>query len=168
MSNTAKPTKARISIIVAVGENRELGKKNDLIWRIKDDLKRVKMLTTGHPIIMGQNTYESIGKPLPNRTNIVLTQDKNYSPKGCVMAYSLEDAFDKAREVEEEEIFIFGGAYVYKQTIDLADRLYITLIHDTDDEADVFFPDYSNFTKIIECEKRKQDDLEYEWLTLER
>ncbi|MCA9363747.1 dihydrofolate reductase [Candidatus Kaiserbacteria bacterium] len=160
--------KPRLSTIAAIGENRELGKKNELIWRIRDDLKRVKDLTTGHPIIMGQKTYESIGRPLPNRTNIVLTQDPDYRPEGCVMALSLEEALSKAQEVEDEEIFIFGGAYVYTQTIDMVDRLYLTRIHDTDPNADAFFPEYAAFTKVIAQELRDQDGLEYEWLTLER
>ena len=158
----------RISTIAAVGENRELGKKNELIWPIRDDLKRVKELTMGHPLIMGQKTYESIGRPLPGRTNIVLTQDDTYAPEGCVMAHSLDEAFEKAREVEDEEIFVFGGAYVYAQTIEITDRLYLTLIHDTDQDADAFFPEYEAFTKVIEKEEREQDGLKYDWLILER
>lgn len=158
----------RISIIAAIGKNRELGKNNNLIWRIRDDLKRVKELTTGHPIIMGKKTYESIGRPLPNRTNIVLTQDKDHAPEGCVMVHSLDEAFEKAREVEEEEIFIFGGSYVYTQTIDMADRLYLTLIEDTDADADTFFPEYTKFTKVIEKEEHTQGDLAYSWVTLEK
>lgn len=160
--------KARISMIAAVGENRELGKNNDLIWRIRDDLKRVKKLTTGHVLIMGQNTYESIGKPLPNRTNIVLTQDPAYNPEGCVMAHSLDEAFQKAHAIEEEEIFIFGGARVYYDTINLAERLYLTVIHDTDAEADAFFPDYSSFKKIISKETFQNDSIRYDWVTLEK
>lgn len=161
-------TKPRIACIAAIGENRELGKKNELIWPIRDDLKRVKELTMGHPLIMGQKTYESIGRPLPGRTNIVLTQDELFAPAGCVMAHSLDEALEKARAVEDEEIFIFGGAYVYAQTIDLVDRLYLTYIHDTDKEADAFFPKYDAFTNVIEKEERKQDELRYDWITLER
>ena len=157
-----------ISTIAAIGKNRELGKQNQLIWPIKDDLKRVKELTMGHPIIMGQKTYESIGKPLPGRTNIVLTQDESYTPEGCVMAHSLQEAIEKAREVEEEEIFIFGGAYVYSQTIGITDRLYLTYIHETDPAADAFFPEYGVFTKVIEKEEREQNGLKYDWLILER
>jgi len=157
----------RISSIAAIGENRELGKHNELIWPIRDDLKRVKELTTGHPIIMGQKTYESIGRPLPNRTNIVLTLDTDFAPEGCVTAYSLEDALEKARAVEDEEIFIFGGASVYKATIDIVDRLYLTYIHDTDTDADAFFPPYDAFTEVIEKEERDQDGLRYDWLILE-
>lgn len=158
----------RISTIAAVGQNRELGKKNELIWPIRDDLKRVKELTMGHPIIMGQNTYESIGKPLPGRTNIVLTQDKDYAPEGCVMAHSIAEALERAREVENEEIFIFGGAYVYRQTIDITDRLYLTYVHDTDEDADAFFPPYDSFARVVEKEERVQDGLKYDWLILEK
>jgi dihydrofolate reductase len=117
---------------------------------------------------MGQNTYESIGHPLPNRTNIVLTKDADYAPEGCLMAYSLDEAFKKAREVEDDEIFIFGGAYVYKQTIGLVDRLYLTLVHDTDADADAFFPEYTQFTDVIEKEERDQNGLEYAWVILEK
>lgn len=158
----------RISTIAAVGKNRELGKKNGLIWPIRDDLKRVKELTMGHPIIMGQKTYESIGKPLPGRTNIVLTQDESFAPEGCVMAYSIEDALEKARAADDVEVFIFGGGYVYAQTINMTDRLYLTYIHASDPEADTFFPEYDVFSHIIEKEEREQDGLRYDWLILER
>ena len=84
------------------------------------------------------------------------------------MAYSLEDAFEKARAVEDKEIFVFGGAYVYTQTINFVDRLYLTLIHDTDDEADAFFPEYTQFTNVLEKEEREQDGLSYDWITLEK
>lgn len=158
----------RISIIAAIGEGRELGKGNDLIWRISDDLQRVKELTTGHPLIMGKKTYESIGRPLPNRTNIVLTSDTTYHPEGCVMVQSLEEAIATAQAVDDTELFIFGGARVYQDTINLADRLYLTLVHATDPEADTFFPEYTQFTKVIETEERDQDGLTYDWITLEK
>lgn len=117
---------------------------------------------------MGQKTYESIGRPLPNRTNIVLTLDTDFAPEGCVMAYSIEDALKKARAVEDKEAFIFGGGSVYAATIDIVDRLYLTYIHDTDADADTFFPPYDAFTKVIEKEERAQDGLRYDWLILER
>ncbi|MCR4286145.1 MAG: dihydrofolate reductase [Candidatus Kaiserbacteria bacterium] len=157
----------RISIIAAVGQNRELGKKNGLIWRIGADLKRVKEITMGHPIIMGWNTYQSIGRPLPGRTNIVLS----FRPMkigGCVVATSLEEALTKAREVEQEEIFIFGGASVYKEAIGSTDRLYLTRIEATDTDADAFFPDYSEFAKVLNEEKHFEYNPPYTWLTLER
>jgi len=157
-----------VSAIAAIGEHRELGKKNQLIWPIRDDLRRVKALTTGHPIIMGRSTYASIGQPLPKRTNIVLTQDTKFAPEGCVIAHSIEDALEKASAIEDEESFIFGGAHVYEQTIDHIDRLYLTLIHDTDPNADAFFPPYDAFTRVVKKEEREQDGLRYDWLVLER
>jgi len=160
-------TTPRISAIAAIGENRELGKDGRLIWHIKDDLRRLKKLTTGHPLIMGRKTYESIGRPLPDRTNIIVTRDKHYGAEGCIVTHSLEEALQKAREADNEEIFVFGGAELYKQALPLVDRLYLTLIHARDSDADTFFPDYGEFTKVIEKEKRGGDGLEYEWVTLE-
>lgn len=160
-------TKPRISIIAAVGQNRELGKKNELIWRISADLKRVKELTMGHPIIMGWNTYQSIGKPLPGRTNIVIS----WSPEkieGCMVVTSLEEALSHAREIESEEIFIFGGASVYAQTIAITERLYLTRIEATDPDADAFFPEYSDFTNTLSEEHFPEHTPPYTWLTLER
>lgn len=162
-----KMKKPRINIIACVGKNRELGKRNELIWRIPADLKRVKDLTMGHPIIMGLNTYNSIGKPLPGRINIVLAFEK-IDIQGCVVVTSLEDALKEARAVEEEEIFIFGGASVYHATITLADRLYLTLIDAADSDADAFFPDYSLFTKEIAEENHPEHTPPYTWLTIEK
>ena len=110
-----------ISIIVAIARNGVIGNGNALIWRIAEDLRRFKALTTGHPVIMGRKTYESIGRPLPNRTNVVVTRRKDYRPEGCLVAGSLEQAvglFDPS-----EEIFIIGGAQIYAQAMPMADRL---------------------------------------------
>ena len=129
-----------IIVIAAIAKNNALGKDNDLIWHLPADLKRFKKVTTGHYILMGRNTFESIGKPLPNRTTIIITRNKNYFKDGCLIANSLEEAIEMAKE--EEKIFIIGGAQIYKETIskNLADRLDITLVH-KDFEADVFFPE---------------------------
>lgn len=157
----------RISIIAAVGQNRELGKKNELIWRISDDLKRVKTLTMGHPIIMGWNTYQSIGRPLPGRTNIVIS----WTPadiEGCVVVSSLDEALEEARKIESIEVFIFGGASVYTESIGIADRLYLTRIEATDADADAHFPHYNQFSKIISEEKHPEHEPPYTYLVLER
>lgn len=159
--------KARISIIAAVGMNRELGKKNELIWRIGADLKRVKDLTMGHPIIMGWNTYQSIGYPLPGRTNIVIS----WTPTelaGCIVVSSLSEAIDHARKIEDAEIFIFGGASVYTEAIPFVDRLYLTQIKATDADADAFFPPYADFTKVVSEENYFEHTPPYSWVTLER
>lgn len=158
----------RISAIAAIGKNRELGKTGKLIWRIPDDLKRVKELTTGNAIIMGRKTYESIGKPLPNRLNIILTRNPEYKAEGCVVVPTLDAALAAARDAHISEIFIFGGAEIYKEAMSITTRLYLTLIDAEDADADAFFPDYSEFTTVIEKEKRDHDGLAYEWLTLER
>lgn len=157
----------RISIIAAIGRNRELGKRNELIWRIPADLKRVKELTTGHPIIMGRNTYTSIGRPLPDRTNIVVTQSVT-EIEGCVVCNSLDTALAKAREIETEEIFIFGGSRIYADALPFVDRLYLTLIDAEDTEADAFFPEYTTFTKKLMEGSHPEHTPPYTWVTVER
>lgn len=157
----------RISIIAAIGKNRELGKKNELIWRIPDDLKRVKALTTGHPIIMGRATYESIGRPLPNRTNIVISRTITEIP-GCLVFSSLPDALAHAKQIDTLEIFIFGGASLYTEALSVTSRLYLTLIDDIDPDADVFFPEYGEFKNILEKEHHPEHTPSYTWVTLER
>lgn len=131
-----------ISIIVAIqAKDRGIGYQNELLYKISEDLKRFKQLTTGHAIIMGRNTFESIGKPLPNRTNIVITRNTTFMQDGVLIAHSLEEAIRKAKEVEKDEIFIIGGGQIYEEAILLADRLYITVL-ESDKPADTFFPSY--------------------------
>ena len=115
-----------ISIIVAVSDNGVIGKDNQLLWRLPDDLKRFKKLTLGHPIIMGRKTFDSIGKPLPGRTSIVVTRDKNFSMEGIIVVHSVEEALQEAAKLETEETFVIGGGELYSLTLALADRLYIT------------------------------------------
>lgn len=141
-------SKPLISIIVAIGKNRELGKNNKLLWHIPADMKRFKEKTRGHAVIMGRKTFESIGKPLANRTNIVITRNRLLHREGVIVAYSLEEAINIARKHEKEEIFIIGGAQIYSQAISLADKLYLTIVKGKYD-ADVFFPEYTQFKKII-------------------
>ncbi|WP_439128376.1 dihydrofolate reductase [Polaribacter sp.] len=147
-----------ITVIAAIAKNNALGKNNDLIWHLPADLKRFKKITTGHYILMGRNTFESIGKPLPNRTTIIITRNKNYFKDGCLIANSLEQAIEIAKD--EEEIFIIGGAQIYKETIakDLADKLDITLVHKEFD-ADVYFPEIDvNKWKEVAREDFKADE----------
>jgi dihydrofolate reductase len=129
-----------ITVIAAIASNNALGKDNDLIWHLPADLKRFKKVTTGHYILMGRNTFESIGRPLPNRTTIIITRNKNYFKEGCLIANSLEQAIEMAKPAAQ--IFIIGGAQIYKETIakDIAVQLDITLVHHRF-EADVFFPE---------------------------
>lgn len=163
---------ARIAIVVAIGKNRELGLGGKLLWHIPEDLKRFKALTLGHPVVMGRKTFESIvailGKPLPGRTNIVVTRDTNWNYDGVLVVHSLEEGLGKARELDQEEIHIGGGADLYKQALPFVDRLYLTLIDDAK-EADTFFPSYEDtFTKKISEETHEHDGLSYSWMTLEK
>ena len=129
-----------ISLIAAIGKNNELGKRNTLLWHLPADMKHFREITSLHPVIMGRKTFESIGKPLPNRRNIVITRDLNYKKEGVELAYSLNEALDLFPN-QNEEIFIIGGAEIYKQTMPIADKLYITHIEAEDSEADSFFPE---------------------------
>ena len=128
-----------ITIIAAIGINNELGKGNDLIWHLPADLKRFKKRTTGHAIIMGRNTFESIGKPLPNRRSIIITRNTSYQKEGCEVVHSLEDAIELI--ASQEDAFIIGGAQIYKEAMEknVVDQLDITKV-DQDFDADVFFP----------------------------
>lgn len=156
-----------ISLIAAIDENRAIGKDNKLIWDLPSDLRRFKQITTGHPIVMGRKTFESIGRPLPNRTNIIITRDQNYSAPGSVVTHSLEEALKKAREVEQQEIFIIGGGQIFEQAIGRADKLYLTVVQGTHD-ADSFFPDYSIFTKVLKKESGSENGLNFTYLELAR
>jgi dihydrofolate reductase len=147
-----------ISIIVAIAENRGIGKNNDLLWHIAEDLKRFKRITSGHPVIMGKRTFESLPRrPLPNRRNIVITDIPGEQIDGCEMAYSIEGAVAKCNPAEEN--FIIGGASVYRQFLPIADRLYLTMVHKSFD-ADVFFPDIDfSLWSLISREDFPADEL---------
>jgi dihydrofolate reductase len=158
-----------LSIIAVIGRNRELGKNNDLIWNLPSDLKRFRVITKGHPVIMGRRTYQSIGHPLPNRANFVITRDQSFTAEGITVVPSLDEAIEKAKLASgKEEIFVIGGGSVYAQVIDRADRLYLTVVDKEAPEADTFFPDYSRFTKIIEESAHEENGIRYTYRTLEK
>ena len=147
-----------VTIIAAIANNNALGKDNDLIWHLPADLKRFKRVTTGHYILMGRNTFESIGKPLPNRISVIITRNDNYFKDGCLVANSLEQAVELSKE--EEEVFIIGGAQIYNYALEnnLADKLDITVVHE-DFEADVFFPEIDlSVWKEVSREDFKADE----------
>lgn len=158
-----------ISIIAAIAENNVIGFENKLIWHIKEDLQRFKSLTMGHHIIMGRKTYESIGRPLPGRTNIIITRNKDFIANGCIIVNSLEEAI-KSVHFLEDNIFIIGGAEIYKQAYTLADRLYLTRVH-AEFVGDVYFPEINNNDWIVEnINNRKSIDcsLDYTFVDLIR
>ena len=159
---------SRVSLIAAIGaRTRALGKGNALLWHLPSDLQFFKHTTTGHPIIMGRKTYLSIGRALPNRTNIVLTRDPVCDAPGCTVAHSLDEALKVAPE--SDEVFVIGGGDVYAQALPRADRLYLTLVDDAGEGADVFFPPYeTEFTKILSSEEGEENGLHFRRVTLER
>lgn len=154
-----------ISIIVAVADNNAIGLNNQLLWHISEDLKRFKSLTSGHHIIMGRKTFESIGKPLPNRTNIVISRNPNFKPEGCIVVCSLDEALVIARN--EQEVFIIGGGEIYKQVLPLTDRIYLTRVHGSF-PADTFFPELELMDWEVESTQKgkpaESDELHYTFI----
>lgn len=129
----------KISIIAAIGKNNEIGKENKLLWHLPADLKHFKEITSGNPVIMGRKTFESIGKVLPNRRNIIVTRDKKYKVDNAEIVHSIEEALTLCKK--ENEVFIIGGSEIYKQAMSFADKLYITEVEAEDKKADAFFPE---------------------------
>ena len=159
--------RTKISIIAAIAENRAIGKNNKLLWHIPQDMKHFRKITSGHPVVMGRKTYESLGRPLPDRTNIVVTRDKLFRAKGCIICYSLDIAIRTAGAKDSQEIFIIGGGKIYEQAITLADKLYLTVVKGNY-EADTYFPDYSDFKKVISGKEGEDSKYKFTFLELER
>ncbi|WP_080238977.1 dihydrofolate reductase [Spirosoma rigui] len=130
----------KISMIAAVAQNHVIGRKNDLPWHLPDDFAFFKRKTSHHPIIMGRKSLESLGKPLPNRTNIVITRNKGLQAAGVTIVHTLDEAIAAARSINQEEIFVIGGAEVYTMALPVATTLYLTEIH-RDYEGDAYFPE---------------------------
>lgn len=146
-----------LTLIAAASENNALGKDNDLVWHLPDDFKRFKDLTSGHYIIMGRKTFESFPKPLPNRTHVIITRQNNYEvPQGCIVVNSLKKAIEICPE--DKEVFIIGGGEIYKQSIDLAEKIELTRVHTTI-EADTFFPEIDEKVwEVVQKEYHPKDE----------
>lgn len=145
-----------LSLIVAVDENNLIGNKNQLPWHLPADLKYFKALTTGHPIIMGRKTFESIGKPLPNRRNIIITRNKSFAAEGCDVFFDLTDAIKSCNN--NQECFVIGGSELFKMALPIANRLYLTKIHHLF-EGDTHFPAIKNADwKLTSEEKHNPDE----------
>lgn len=164
-----------ISAIAVTNKNRAIGFKNKLLWNIPPDLEHFKKITAGHTVIMGGNTYLSLGRPLPNRVNVVITNIPDFKAPGCVIVYSLDEAVERGKVEEEKlendhkEIFIIGGASIYTQLLPRAEKLYLTIVDDEPTEVDVYFPDYSEFKKIIsESETQEYNGLKFKFIELTR
>ena len=161
----------KISIIVAKAKNDVIGKNNTLIWHLPADMKHFREKTTGHCVITGRKNYESIPekfRPLPNRNNIVITRQENYDATGAIVVDSIEKALEKAKELNDNEAFIIGGAEIYKQSMDLVDKLYVTEINQSFD-GDVSFPSINNdiWTKTKEENFKKDDTNKYDYSFVE-
>lgn len=155
-----------ISIIVATSKNRVIGNNNSLIWKLPADLKRFKQITTGNTVVMGRKTYESIGKPLPNRRNIIITRDTNYLVDNCEVVNSLEEALMLCNN----DCFIIGGGEIYKQSLDIADKIYLTLVQE-DFEGDTYFPEIGKeWTKVSreDFEEDEKNAHKYSFIDYER
>ncbi|ULC59346.1 dihydrofolate reductase [Flaviramulus sp. BrNp1-15] len=166
----SKTKSSELTIIVAAAENDAIGKGNQLIWHLSDDLKRFKNLTNGHHIIMGRKTFESFPKPLPNRTHVVITRQENYkAPNGVIIVNNLEDAIDASKN--DTQPFIIGGGEIYKQALAFADKIELTRVHENF-EADTFFPKIdSNIWKETANVFHKKDenhDYEFSFITYQR
>lgn len=158
--------KFTISLISAIARDRGIGYKNKLLVHLPPDLQHFKKTTSGHMVIMGQTTYESMGKALPNRENIVLTLDKEYKLGDAKVMHSIEEALEYAKLSGDEEVFFIGGASIYAQSIKFADKLYLTII-DKVFEADTYFPEYNEFKNIVsESEEQDYDGLKFKYFEL--
>jgi len=160
---------ARVSAISALAEDRVIGGEGGgLPWHIPEDSRRFRTKTAGHPLIMGRVTFEEFDKPLQDALNIVVTRDQGYqAPEGCLVAHSLDDALELGRQNDEDEVFIGGGAGLYRSALGSCDRLYLTLIHARFEGA-ARFPEYSEFSRVIERSSHSDGTYEFDFVTLER
>jgi|AntRauTorcE11897_2_1112592.scaffolds.fasta_scaffold00476_11 dihydrofolate reductase len=163
-----------ISAIAALGNRRQIGRDNKLLWNIPEDLQRFKKLTSGKAVIMGRKTWQSLPesvRPLPGRENIVLTRDKEFVAPGGIVKHDVENAINYAKKWSQKnrksEVFVIGGATIYEQALPEIDKLYLTLV-DSDKEGDAFFPEYKNEFKEVDAEKKSTKGVIFEFKNLER
>ena len=157
----------RVSGIAALDDEYTIGAGNRLPWRIPEDSRRFRTLTMGHPVIMGRRTYESIGAALDGRLNVIVTRAANYVGPGCVIVSSIEAALRTAYDADDEEVFIAGGGEIYRQTIDLCDRLYLTLVRGRFG-GETKFPDYTAFHRQIYRQPGHDGTHHYEFVVVEK
>lgn len=148
-----------ITLIAACSKNRVIGKDNQLIWHLPEDLKRFKELTTGKTVLMGRKTFESIGRPLPKRTNIIVTSDKNYKAEGCVIYHDLSEALK-----HDKDIMVIGGSQIYQQCLDIAHDIQLTVI-DQEFEGDAFFPELGPNYELFKSESHQNENYKWQYNT---
>lgn len=158
-----------ISAVVAMSDNRAIGKDNQLLWHLPRDLQHFKKITLGKPILMGRKTFQSIGRPLPGRQNIILTQDKEFIAEGCVIVNSIQGALDSIKN--QEEVCVIGGADIYRQMLPILNRIYLTIVHH-EFAADAYFPelDSDEWKEIerVECEADEKNMYACSFILLEK
>ena len=162
----------RLSLIAALSTNNVIGRNNQVPWRLSTDMKRYKALTMGHHLLTGRKTFESVGKPLPGRTTVVITRDPDFRAEGVIVVHTLDEAIRVAREAGDDEPFINGGAEIYRQSLHLADRMYLTRVH-TEVEGDTWFPDFDDvgewtLTDSEHFEADGKNEYPFSFLTYER
>lgn len=158
---------AKVIAIAAIGRDRGLGKGNDLIFKIPEDMQHFRDTTKGHPVITGRKNFAAMGRALPGRPTIIVTRDTSFVSEGSIVVHSIEEAIMEARKLDQEKIFIIGGGEIYKAALPYTDELNLTII-DAERLADIFFPDYSDFKKVISTEEHKSQGLSYAYTVLER
>ena len=155
-----------ISLIAAIGKNWVIGKDNYLPWKLPEDMKRFKELTSGKPVIMGRKTFESIGRPLPNRKNIIITRDKNYKAGGCIVVHSAEEALKAAQG--NKEVMVIGGEQIFREFLPRASKMYLTFI-EKEFEGDAYFPKYNKGEwKEVHKEEQKSANYKFVFVSFER
>ncbi|MBU0646900.1 dihydrofolate reductase [Patescibacteria group bacterium] len=158
-----------VSIICIIAKNRAIGFQNKLLYNIPEDMRHFREITTGHVIIMGKNTFHSINdNPLPNRINIIITRDKKFLAQNCLIANSIEESIELAKKQNKGEIFFIGGSQIYEQAIPFVNKLYLTIVDDKPKQADTFFPDYSEFKKIVIRKESELNVLKFKFVELEK
>ncbi|KAA5535440.1 dihydrofolate reductase [Paenimyroides baculatum] len=149
----------KISLVAAIAQNKAIGKDNDLLWHLPADFKHFKETTSGHFILMGRKTFKSFPKPLPNRTHLIITRQKNYNvPDDCFAFASVSDALQFAKQQNQETVYVIGGGEIYKETISVANELVITHVNAVFEDADAFFPEIASDWKMISEEFHKSDE----------
>ncbi|EKE11902.1 MAG: Dihydrofolate reductase [uncultured bacterium] len=156
-----------ISLIVVVAKNNAIGCNNQLLWNIPEDMAHFKKITIGHAVIMGDRTFESIGKPLSQRKNIIVTRNRDFQAPGCEIRFDLDEILQEYKN-SEEEVFVIGGGTIYKLALPMVDKLYLTLVDDAPEDADTFFPDYSEFKTVISRKDLNNGQYKFSFLELTR
>ena len=161
--------KTKVIAIAVIGKNRELGRRNHLIWDLPGDLERFRAITKHHPVVMGRKTFESIGHVLPNRVNIIVTRQPGYRQELCVVVPTIEKALDLAKGLDKEVVYVIGGGEIYKAALPYTTHLDLTLVDAEASDADAYFPEYENgFKEIAREDAREENGITYRFAAFER